>query len=443
MINRKHVSIKIDESTLAQRNKELAVLLDISTSLSAFLTVGQILEVGLKKVLDHFNYDAGRIYLKGDDPDILTLAACQGLSCERYKTVSVHNSFTGKAFRTISFIAQRVTELDDQSRVTFLEKQGFRVIICVPLVAMDTIIGVLNLATSTVVKLRETDIDLLIVIGNLIAIAANNAVVYEELQQRLEENKEKKNLIKFFAYSSYHDLKNPLIGLHGLTKLLHKQYGTTLDARGNEYCTKILNATEHIKGLVEKINDYVKAKESPLNLETVHMAEITQHVATEFSHVFKKRHITWKEPSQAPALMVEKVSITRVLVNFVDNALKYGGDGLSELRIDYQDTPSHYVISFSNDGAGIPENDAEKLFAVFHRGTTTQDSEGTGMGLAIVKAVAEKHGGSVWLQSGAEHNVTFCLSIAKCLHGKKDAIDSLNDGLTSSPLMKRVPREEA
>ena len=87
---------------------------------------------------------------------------------------------------------------------------------------------------------------------------------------------------------------------------------------------------------------------------------------------------------------------------------------------------SHYVISFSNDGAGIPEDESEKLFTVFHRGTTSREIEGTGMGLAIVKALAERHGGSVWLKSGVDKKVTFCISIAKKLQGQNSTFDCLD-----------------
>ena len=419
MINRKYVSIKIDESTLAQRNKELGVLLDMSTSLSANLSTQEILQLALNKVLDHFDYDAGRIYLKGDNPQVLTLAACRGLSCEKYRTVSVKNSFTGKAFRTSSFIAQRVSELEDQKRAAFLEKQGLKIIICIPLISMDTVIGVMNLATGTIIRLRETDIDLLIVTGNLIAAAVNNAQVYGELQQKVNEIKEKKDLIEFFAYASYHDLKNPLIGVHGLSKLLCKQYSDVLDGKGQDYCKKILTATEHIREIVESINDYVKAKEAALNLEMVSMKEVTESIFDQFAHALKQRHISWQEPHQAPTILLDKVSITRVLVNLVDNALKYGGLGLNEFRIEYNQTASHYVISLSNNGAEIPEDEREKLFTVFQRGTTSSGTEGTGMGLAIVKAIAERHGGTVWLNSGADKKVTFCVSIAKHLDHRK------------------------
>jgi signal transduction histidine kinase len=92
------------------------------------------------------------------------------------------------------------------------------------------------------------------------------------------------------------------------------------------------------------------------------------------------------------------LSILRVFRNFVDNALKYGGEGLSEISIGYQGNDDFHIFSVSDNGAGIRGGDYEGLFAAFRRDDTSKAVEGAGLGLAIVSEIAERHKGRVWAE---------------------------------------------
>ncbi len=93
--------------------------------------------------------------------------------------------------------------------------------------------------------------------------------------------------------------------------------------------------------------------------------------------------------------------------NFVDNSLKYGGEHLSEIRIGYRELDEFHVFSVSDDGWGISEKDAEKIFQMFQRGSSSSGIKGAGLGLAIVKEIAERHCGEVSVKAGLEKGVTF------------------------------------
>jgi light-regulated signal transduction histidine kinase (bacteriophytochrome) len=96
--------------------------------------------------------------------------------------------------------------------------------------------------------------------------------------------------------------------------------------------------------------------------------------------------------------------------------LKYAGQELSEIKIGYEESENHHIFSVSDDGQGIDEKNLEKIFGAFQRCQIKSDGpEGTGLGLAIVKEIAEKHGGSAWVQCGIEKGVIFYISIPKNL----------------------------
>ena len=234
----------------------------------------------------------------------------------------------------------------------------------------------------------------------------------KEMEEALEKSAEK---IKRFAYSVSHDLKSPAAAIYGLTKRLHERYGDSLDEKGRRYCSQILRASLHVGALIEKINAYIEAKEAPLKAEEIDFREVLQIIKEEFSPRLTIRQITWLEPETIPEIKADKLSMLRVFRNFVDNALKYGGEGLSEISIGYKENDDFHIFSVSDNGEGIRGGDYESLFAAFRRDDTSKVAEGAGLGLAIVSEIAERHKGRVWAEPGKDQGATFSISVSRDL----------------------------
>jgi signal transduction histidine kinase len=236
-----------------------------------------------------------------------------------------------------------------------------------------------------------------------------------ELAQANEKIKESSDKIKRFAFSVSHDLKNPAIGIYGLTKRLFNDYSDNLDGKGKNICAQILHAAEQIAFLVENINLYITTKEMPIRYEPLKLNEICRIIREEFSAHIAARGIEWSQPNSDPTIKVDKLSLLRALRNLIDNSLKYGGDSLSKISVIYRDTEEYHIISVADDGIGLLDNDSEKIFGLFFRGKTLKKIEGTGMGLAIVKEIAEQHGGDVWVESVHNKGITISMSFSKLL----------------------------
>ena len=228
----------------------------------------------------------------------------------------------------------------------------------------------------------------------------------EEVQKGAES-------IKMFAYSVAHDLKSPSVGIYGLTRFLHKNYADILDEKGKNCCAQILQAAEQIAALVDKINVYISTKEVPPAIERVRLEEILVVVREEFSPRLNILQIKWSESTDMPEINADRLSILRVLRNLVDNALKYGGDDLSEINIGCEQSDEFYVLFVKDDGVGVRREDFKKIFGTFERTQTSRGIEGSGLGLAIVKEIAEQHGGEVWVELGPEKGTSFYVSIQK------------------------------
>lgn len=235
----------------------------------------------------------------------------------------------------------------------------------------------------------------------------------KQMQEALKESSKK---IKLFAYSVSHDLKSPAVGLYGLTKRLHKDYADILDEKGQRYCEQILKAAEQIAALVGQINVFISTKEAPLTIERLALKEVLQVIGEEFSSQLSIREIRWSEPDYIPEIKADRLCIIRALRNLVDNALKYGGEALSEIDIKYKGSGESHILSIKDNGIGLKEKDSHQdIFAPFIRRKTSKQIEGSGLGLTIVREIAEKHGGDVWLELGQERGITFYISIPKNL----------------------------
>ncbi len=236
-----------------------------------------------------------------------------------------------------------------------------------------------------------------------------------ELARANEDLRQSAEKLKSFASSVVHDLKSPAIGAYGLTKLLFRQYGNVLDEKGLHCCEQIMKASEHVAELAEKINVFIATKETPLTLEAVHLGEVLKGLREEFASRLEVRSVRLVEPEGDIVVKAERLSLLRLFRNLIDNALKYGGDRLSEIRIAYEESEPFHIFSVSDDGRGISSDDTEKIFQMFQRSTTPSGVEGAGLGLSIVREVAEKHGGSVSVDSKTGKGVTFRCSFSKDL----------------------------
>lgn len=249
-------------------------------------------------------------------------------------------------------------------------------------------------------------------------LARANDQLTTEIEERrraeaaLQEASEK---LKFFAYSVAHDLKSPAIGIHGLTKRLSRHTRDVLDDKGRLYCDQILRVSEHIAALVDKVNVYISAKEARLSIEKVNVGEILQMLKEEFSAQLSLRRIDWRVPETIVEVNADRLSLMRVFRNFVDNSLKYGGERLSRIVTSYEESEDFHIFSVSDDGKGLKAEDCEKIFGVFQRNETSRGVEGAGLGLTIVREIAARHGGSVWVEPRTRKGTTFYLSIARQL----------------------------
>ncbi len=240
--------------------------------------------------------------------------------------------------------------------------------------------------------------------------------MFRDIAAEKKMRKKHKILISMFA----HDLKAPVAIAGGfLSRLLMGKAGE-LNEKQKNYLTVINNELKKLDNHIHSFLDVLRmeAGEIKLSLEKCSMEKIIYDVVNEFQEraASKDIRLSVNVPEQNILVMVDREQIQRVFVNLVDNAIKYSQPH-TEVRILIEDHDRYVVCKVMDRGPGIPEEDLPHIFDPFFRAASqerTEDtSDGTGIGLAVVKSIVEAHNGRVWVNSTVGKGTTFFFSIPK------------------------------
>lgn len=228
------------------------------------------------------------------------------------------------------------------------------------------------------------------------------------LRERTGALERKTKELEGFSYSVAHDLKSPLREIEGFSSLLEQQYGSLLDPTARHYVTTIRTSALRLSALIDDLLRYARLEQQALPRTTVNLKALTDGVladrAREVDAIGAQIRVE-VPPATVPG---DPTSLRQTLLNLVDNALKFARHATPpEITIGGSRTPTEYVLWVRDNGIGFDPRDAERIFGLFERLHGAQDYEGTGVGLAIVKLVMEKHRGRAWAESSPGKGSTF------------------------------------
>jgi signal transduction histidine kinase len=410
LFSQRHVTVPLDGGG-PQPSPQLGVVLEMSDRLAELGGLQEILDRGLETVCRRIGAEAGRIYLAEPGGD-LVLAASRGIAVQGLERIPAGQGFSGRAAATRSFLAHRVEELDDAGRVELLTSRGLQSVVCLPLIALGEVVGVMNLGARRILELDQAEVQLLAVLGNLVAVAVMNARQAGELREQARQLESQKQALGFFAYTAAHDLKGPASAIAGLVRLLRKRADQGLDPRSREICGQIEKAAVVVEELASELNAYVRAREAELEPEEVDLAELVEQVRAQAAPEMERRGVRWSARLEAPRVRADRLALTRALSNLLDNALRYGGERLGRLEVGCRPEPGGWRLWVADDGVGVPEQERDKVFSVFGRGSSSRGLPGTGLGLAVVAETARRHGGRAWLEQSPGGGATVHLTLS-------------------------------
>nr|MBN1229201.1 HAMP domain-containing protein [Anaerolineae bacterium] len=230
--------------------------------------------------------------------------------------------------------------------------------------------------------------------------------------------KELDNIKTVFLRMVSHDLRSPLTYMRGYASML--PLSGALNERQMEALDKIYNGVEHISRMTERLTYLSRlqfGEEAELDLLLVDIEDIIREETTRHAELANQKNITLEVDTseKLPLILADGMLFGHAITNLVQNALKYTPeDGKVTVRAFMEDS-KHIAVSVTDNGIGIRKEDQERLFEAFYRVPQYEDDPprptGSGLGLALVKAVAESHGGHVRVSSKFNKGSTFTIAL--------------------------------
>jgi light-regulated signal transduction histidine kinase (bacteriophytochrome) len=231
------------------------------------------------------------------------------------------------------------------------------------------------------------------------------------LKQRILELKAMNKELETFSYSVSHDLRTPLIAVEGFTRILIEKHSSALDAKGKHYLGIIHKNTKRMTELIGDLLDFFSLGRKAIKSSVIDMEKMVHDVAVDFRTAFPENAFTVKV-DPLPSAMGDKKMIRQVFFNLIGNAIKYCKPGnAAEITVSGKIEEGRNIYSIEDNGIGFPMDRAGKIFEVFERLHGSDEYEGTGIGLAIVKLVVQKHRGEVWANARENEGASFYFSL--------------------------------
>ena len=248
----------------------------------------------------------------------------------------------------------------------------------------------------------------------------------DELEHRVIERTSQleaaNNELEAFTYSVSHDLRAPLRHIAGFSKMLAEESGVSLLPEAQHYLQRIQDGTRRMGNLVDDLLNLARIGRHELRVQVTGLDSIVRDVIADLAPDLEGRKIEWKI-GKLPYVEGDPALLKVVFQNLLSNAVKYTrprADAIIEVSVDQ--TAGEQVVCVRDNGVGFNMNYADKLFGVFQRLHRAEDFEGTGVGLATVQRIVQKHGGRIWAQAELDKGAAFYVSLGNATRESRAAI---------------------
>jgi signal transduction histidine kinase len=235
------------------------------------------------------------------------------------------------------------------------------------------------------------------------------------VQERTAEILAKTRDLETLLYVTSHDLREPLRSIENFSRMVHDRYADRLDDKGRDFLQRVVRGTQRMDQLITDILTLSRVQRMEVSAEDIECESLVIEVLRRLDHKIKETGATVRVVEALPRWQGNRTWATQGIYNLITNALKFRRDGeapVVEIASYHPTVEDGSVVGIMvrDRGPGVAPEHAERIFQLFQR-AVGREVEGTGAGLAIVRQVAERHGGRAWVRAreggGAEFILTF------------------------------------
>ena len=217
--------------------------------------------------------------------------------------------------------------------------------------------------------------------------------------------------LEAFSYSVSHDLRAPLRAVDGFSQAVLEDYGGQLPEEGRRYLQTIRAGAQKMGALIDDLLNFSRLNRAPLNKNAVDTGNLVRSVLADLSAEQDGRQIELRI-GELPVCAGDRALLRQVWINLLSNALKYTRKReAAVIEVGCEAGAEGDVFFVRDNGTGFDMRYADKLFGVFQRLHRAEEYEGTGVGLAIVQRIIQRHGGRVWTEAAVDRGATFYFTL--------------------------------
>ncbi len=233
----------------------------------------------------------------------------------------------------------------------------------------------------------------------------------QRVRERTAELEAANKDLEAFAYSVSHDLRSPLRAIDGYTRILIEDYQASLDDNGKRVCGIVRHETQRMGELIDDLLTFSRIGRVDLKATTIDVQAMVTAVFHELTTPHDRKRIDFHVGS-LPPVVGDPTLIRQVWVNLLSNAVKFSSKrDLAVIEVSSRRCDGKTIYYVRDNGAGFDMQYVQKLFGIFQRLHSEREFEGTGVGLAIVQRIIQRHGGRVWAEAEPGKGATFYFTL--------------------------------
>ncbi len=404
------------DTELQVHNERLKILSESSSLLLSSNTPERIVQTIAERVMAHLNCDCFFNYIADTKSGKLRLNAYAGIPENVAKGISwleYGSAICGCAARDGCRIVSEDVQQNGDMRAALVRSFGIQAYACHPLqIGMETI-GTLSFGTRSRTRYNGDELDLMKTVAGQVSVAMERQRVEEALKQRTLELEASNKELESFSYTVSHDLRAPLRTLDGFSQAVLEDYSDKLDEEGKKWLQGIRGASQRMAQLIDDILGLSRVVRAELHMQNISLSEIARSVAAELQAAQPERRVEFRiadglEAHGDPNLL--RVALT----NLLGNAFKFTArcpQAVIEFSSIERDGLLYYFVR--DNGAGFDMAYADKLFRAFQRLHAASEFPGTGIGLATVQRIIQRHGGSIRAEGKPGQGAAFYFSLGR------------------------------
>lgn len=421
---------KMAEESITKNTLRLESLLQASQMLASTLEMETLLQRSVEKAAGLLDFSSGAIYIVEEEN--LILKATHPKLPDDYPEIYRKARYSDHMHIRKAIETQEVVYVKDarEEKFTDAERQiaesmGLKSILYIPIPVRIKFKGVFILSTLDDIKIfSEEEVDLYRTFANQVALALESSYLYSSVKdqanklekrvyERTAELEEANKEMEAFTYSVSHDLRAPLRAINGFSQYLNQDYADKLDEEGQRYLQIIRDNTRKMDQLITDLLKLSRLSRAELDFIDLDMASIARSMFFEVATEKEKEEFEFLL-EDIPDARGDITSIKQVWTNLIDNALKYSSTSKKKkIIVGYCGDEKMHIYYVKDFGKGFDPRYKDKLFGIFQRLHKESQFRGTGVGLAIVKRIMDKHNGKIWAEGEPDKGATFYFSLPK------------------------------